>query len=172
MNRHSHLTSNSRSSIRSTPRVALFRRLLPALGVLAALTAFAACSSAGSADSSHLSLTVTAPGDGASVGRSFPVDVQANVPFGAPSTGRHHLHLYFDGNKNVGEYTIVYGKHTTVKGLAPGRHTIEAEIANPDHSGTGVTQQLTVTVGAGAGAPATTPSTRTQPRTTAPDYGY
>jgi hypothetical protein len=148
------------------------RRLVAGIGLLLAPVLVAACggSDTGSgAGASGLALTVVAPRDGAAVGRSFPVDVRASVPFGEPSTGRHHLHLYFDGNKNEGEYDIVYGKHTTVTDLSPGRHTIEAEIANPDHSGTGVTRDFSVTVG-GAGGSGTSRS-RT-PSTSSPDLGY
>jgi hypothetical protein len=148
------------------------RRLVAGIGLLLAPVLVAACggSDSGSgAGASEMSLTVTAPRDGAAVGRSFPVDVRSNVPFGEPSTGRHHLHLYFDGNKNEGEYDIVYGKHTTVTDLSPGRHTIEAEIANPDHSGTGVTRDFSVTVGGAGGSGTSRPTT---PTTNAPDLGY
>jgi hypothetical protein len=113
-----------------------------------------------------MSLDIVTPASGATVGRSFRVEVRSNVPFGEPSTGEHHLHLYFDGVKTVGKYAIVYGKSTTVTTLSPGKHTIEAEIANPDHSGTGVTKTFTVTVGANGSSktPSTTSST--------PNYGY
>jgi hypothetical protein len=118
-----------------------------------------------------MTLAVTSPQNGAAVGRSFHVSVRSNVPFGAPSTGRHHLHLYFDGNKKQGQYDIVYGKSTTVSGLSLGTHKIEAEIANPDHSGTGVTQTFTVTVSRSAAA-AAAPTAPAASTTTMPSYGY
>jgi hypothetical protein len=136
--------------------------------VVATLVA-AACGSSGDSTSGgkSMSLDVVTPSSGAAVGGSFRVEVRSNVPFGQPSTGEHHLHLYFDGVKTVGKYDIVYGKSTTVSGLKPGKHTIEAEIANPDHSGTGVAKTFTVTVGANGAS-----GTGNAPTTTAPDYGY
>jgi hypothetical protein len=136
--------------------------------MLAAGLALAACGSSSGASSGPMTLTVATPQSGATVGRSFHVNVRSNVPFGAPSTGEHHLHLYFDGNKKQGQYDIVYGKSTTVSGLSLGTHKIEAEIANPDHSGTGVTQTFTVTVSRNAAAAAPSASTST----TMPSYGY
>jgi hypothetical protein len=106
-----------------------------------------------------MSLDVVTPADGATVARSFEVEVRSNVPFGTPSTGRHHLHLYYDGVKSEGDYDIVYDTSATATRLSPGRHTVEAEIANPDHSGTGVFKRFTVTVGTADAAPAPTPDT-------------
>jgi len=170
MTPHEHPVASIRPVFQSLGR----RRVASAFGLLVAALVFTACAGSGGASSSSMSLEVTTPSNGAAVGRSFPVAVRANVPFGKPSTGRHHLHLYFDGNKNEGEYDIVYGKHTTVTELTPGRHTVEAEIANPDHSGTGVTREFSVTVGAkGADTPSTrTPPTTGRPPTSTPDYGY
>ncbi len=141
--------------------------------VVAAIVAAACGSSGGTSDGESMSLDVVTPSNGATVGRSFRVAVRSNVPFGEPSTGEHHLHLYFDGVKTVGKYTIVYGKSTTVTELSPGKHMIEAEIANPDHSGTGVSKTFTVTVSpngqnSAAGGSDNTPATPAP----APDLGY
>jgi hypothetical protein len=135
--------------------------------ILVAALVAAACGSGGSStsDGQSMSLDVVTPASGAAVGSSFRVAVRSNVPFGQPSTGEHHLHLYFDGVKTQGKYDIVYSKSTTVSGLKPGKHTIEAEIANPDHSGTGVTKTFTVMVGANGGSD-------NPPSTTAPSSGY
>jgi hypothetical protein len=104
-----------------------------------------------------MTISIADPGDGAQVGRSFDVTVDSSVPIGEPDTGRHHVHLYYDGNTADGEYDIVYGTTATVDRLDPGEHTIEAVIANPDHSTTDATDEITVTVGnSGAGGGATT----------------
>jgi hypothetical protein len=157
----------------SQHRVPFFRRarfgVAAAFIVVAALVA-AACGSGGSStsDGQSMSLDVVTPTSGAAVGQSFRVAVRSNVPFGQPSTGEHHLHLYFDGVKTEGKYDIVYSKSTTVSGLKPGKHTIEAEIANPDHSGTGVTKTFTVMVGANGASG----GSNNTPSTTAPSSGY
>jgi hypothetical protein len=162
-----NLTSRTRVPTSRRARIAV----AAALVVVAALVA-AACGSAGgnTNDGKSMSLDVVTPTSGATVGRSFHVEVRSNVPFAEPSTGEHHLHLYFDGVKTVGKYAIVYGKSTTVTTLSPGKHTIEAEIANPDHSGTGVTKTFTVNVGAnGASGGTSNAPTTTSP---SPGYGY
>jgi hypothetical protein len=99
-----------------------------------------------------MTISIADPGDGAQVGRSFDVSVDSSVPVGEPDTGRHHVHLYYDGNTAEGEYDIVYGTTATVDRLDPGEHTIEAVIANPDHSTTDARDEITVTVGDEAGA--------------------
>lgn len=125
--------------------------------VLAFVVAAAACgadendASAGGDD--DLALEIVSPTDGAVVGESFEVEVDASVPFGEPVTGRHHWHLYYDGNTTEGEYGIVDdgGTTFTVEGLSPGRHTLEAVIANADHSLTDARQEITLDVGEGTG---------------------
>src|SRR5262245_13814996 len=105
------------------------RRMFAGVATIFAAALFvAACGSAGASNSSSdgsngsesMTLDVVSPTNGATVGTSFKVEVQSNVPFGSPSTGDHHLHLYFDGVKTVGKYDIVYAKSGTVTGLAPG----------------------------------------------------
>lgn len=136
------------------------RRRLTAAALLAtlALTALA-CSddddsttSAGGAGGGDMTIAVAEPADGAEVGHSFDVTVDSSVPLGEPDTGRHHVHLYYDGETAEGEYDIVYGTTATVDRLDPGEHTIEAVIANPDHSTTDARDEITVTVGDEAGA--------------------
>ena len=81
------------------------------------------------------------------------------------------MHVYYDGNTSKGEYDIVYGDTVVIDDLDPGEHTIEAAIANADHSLAGASDTITVEVGDGAvsGEGGTTP----QPApVTAPDYGY
>ncbi|HEY8527489.1 MAG TPA: hypothetical protein VIL48_21175 [Acidimicrobiales bacterium] len=100
-----------------------------------------------SGDGDAMTVSISDPADGATVGRTFDVALDSSVPLGEPETGRHHVHLYYDGNTAEGEYDIVYGTSATVDALDPGEHTIEAVIANPDHSVTDVRDEITVTVG-------------------------
>jgi hypothetical protein len=136
--------------------------------VVSFLAVAAACggdeNQASAGEDGSMTLEITSPGDGAMVEQPFEVEVDANVEFGEPDTGLHHWHLYFDGNFAEGEYAIVDdgGTTFTVDGLSSGEHTLEAVIANADHSLTDARQEITVTVGEGGGgtnegdAPATT----------------
>lgn len=149
------------------------RRRLTAAALLAtlALTALACSddddsttSAGGAGGSGDMTIAVAEPADGAEVGNSFDVTVDSSVPLGEPDTGRHHVHLYYDGETAEGEYDIVYGTTATVDRLDPGEHTIEAVIANPDHSTTDARDEITVTVGDeasgdGGGGGATTSTT-------------
>jgi hypothetical protein len=145
------------------------RRLaLVALGALA-LVAAACGEAAGESGDGALAVAIAAPGDGAAVGPSVEVEVDAGVELGEPDTGRHHLHLYVDGNTTEGEYLVVYddGAHT-ITDLAPGEHRIEARIANADHSLTDAGDEITVVVGEDTGDAADP----TSPTEDAPVAGY
>jgi hypothetical protein len=145
-----------------------FRRRSAQLGLAVTVFALAlfaaACGSSSSANSSGpATLRITAPAEGATVGRSFEVTFETNRAIGEPSTGLNHVHLYYDGNRttNQADYDKAYTKSFTVTRLGPGRHTVEAVIANADHSVTNVHTQITVSVSATSpSAPSnTTPST-------------
>jgi hypothetical protein len=134
------------------------RRLAPvALLATLALTALAcsdddtATTGAGSGSGGDMTISIADPAEDAQVGGSFDVTVDSSVPLGEPDTGRHHVHLYYDGNTAEGDYDIVYGTTATVDRLDAGEHTIEAVIANPDHSTTDARDEITVTVGDEAG---------------------
>ena len=93
---------------------------------------------------------IAAPTDGATVTLPFEIQIDSSQPLGAPDTGDHHVHLYFDGDTSSADYDIVYGTSEQVtRQLAPGQHTITAALANPDHSLAGPTATITVTVGDG-----------------------
>jgi hypothetical protein len=101
-----------------------------------------------------LTISIADPGDDATVEPGFQVEVDPSVDIGEPDTGLHHVHLYYDGNQSDGEYDIVYSADepwTVDRDLAPGEHTIEAFIANADHSLTDASDEITVMVGEGAG---------------------
>ena len=106
-----------------------------------------------------LTISIADPTDGATVEPGFQVEVDPSVDIGEPDTGLHHVHLYYDGNQSDGEYDIVYSADepwTVDRDLGPGEHTIEAFIANADHSLTDATDEVTVMVGEGAGGGGTT----------------
>lgn len=122
---------------------------LLAIGVLAT-----ACGNGASASSagSDLSVRIAAPADGATVGTSFIVNLDASVPIGDPSTGEHHVHLCIDGESCDSKYILAYEDQAQVDGLAPGEHTIEATLRNADHSDAGSSDTIAVTVSADGGA--------------------
>jgi hypothetical protein len=118
---------------------------------------------AGAADAGgggdELSIDLVQPADGDEVDDTFDVEVDTGVELGEPDTGLHHVHLYYDGETADGEYDLVYGTTFTVeRDLGAGEHTVEAVIANADHSLTDARDEVTVTVGDGA-APAGDDST-------------
>jgi len=144
-------------------------------GWLIAAVAFAllaaACSDEASAGGDgSATLDITTPADGAEVGSPFTLEVASSVALGDPSTGDHHVHLCFDGADCATEYSIVYGSTFEVADLPPGEHTIEALLRNADHSDAGVTDTITVTVGAGGGND--DGSTPTSGEGTTGGYGY
>lgn len=98
-------------------------------------------------------IAIASPGDGAQVSVPFALSLESNVPLGAPETGDHHAHLYFDSGTDAADYDIVDGNTWQVtRSLSPGEHKITVALANPDHSLAGPTQTVTVTVTAGSGA--------------------
>jgi hypothetical protein len=115
--------------------------------------------SGGGGGDGDLTISIADPSDGATVEPEFQVEVDPSVDIGEPDTGLHHVHLYYDGNQADGEYDIVYSADepwTVDRDLAPGEHTIEAFIANADHSLTDASDEVTVMVGEGAGGGGTT----------------
>ena len=100
-----------------------------------------------------LTLSITSPANGAEVSVPFNVELESNVEFGAPDTGNHHVHLYFDADVGSEDYEMVFGTTAEVtRDLAPGEHRIVASLRNADHSDAGPTQEITVTVVEGDGA--------------------
>ena len=112
-------------------------------------------SGGGGGGDGDMAVSIADPADGATVEPGFQVEVDPSVDVGEPDTGLHHVHLYYDGNQSDGEYDIVYSVDepwTIDRDLSPGEHTIEAFIANADHSLTDASDKITVTVGEGAGS--------------------
>ena len=137
-------------------------RSWPLLAILLPLALLVAACGGGSSGASGApdSIKITSPADGATVAREFTVELDPGVPIGEPGTGRHHVHLYYDGNRSEdpADYDIAYETSFTVTRLDPGEHTIEAVVANADHSLTDASTEITVTVSdsAAQGSPATT----------------
>jgi hypothetical protein len=137
------------------------RALLLLVGAVALLAA--ACgggdgTSAAAGDAGgDMSLTIATPADGASVTEPFTLKVASSVPLGEPDSGRHHVHIWFDGQE--ADYKINYTDTFQVEGLPAGEHVLTAALANADHSLAGPRSEITVTVGGGdGGATATTSS--------------
>jgi hypothetical protein len=101
-----------------------------------------------------MTISIADPAEGATVEPDFQVEVDPSVDVGEPDTGLHHVHIYYDGKQSEGEYDIVYDVDepwTPEQDLSPGEHTIEAVIANADHSLTDASDEISVTVGEGGG---------------------
>jgi hypothetical protein len=143
--------------------------VLPTIAALALLAAACGDDGAVAASGGEQTLAITAPADGATVGTEFTVTLAPSDEIGEPDTGLHHVHLYYDGNRSEdpADYDIAYSTSFTVTRLDPGEHTIEAVLANADHSVTDVMTEIAVTVAedgaadpGGAGdEPATTSTT-------------
>jgi hypothetical protein len=104
----------------------------------------------GGGGGSDMTIDLVAPADGDEVTTPFDLEVDPSVDIGEPDTGLHHVHVYYDGNTADGEYDLLYEPTFTVeRDLDPGEHTIEAVIANADHSLTDARTEVTVTVGEG-----------------------
>lgn len=92
---------------------------------------------------------IVSPADGDTVGPDFDLELQSSEELGEPDTGRRHVHVYVDGDQD--DYEIVYEDSLTLsRGLEEGEHTVEAQLADPDHSPVeGASDEVTVMVGDG-----------------------
>ena len=115
---------------------------------------------------------IRAPADGAGVPATFDLEVDTSLPIGEPGTGRHHVHLFYDGNTADGQYDMAFTSPFTVVRLGPGEHTIEAVIANADHTLTDARSEVTVMVGDGPAGGAGTADATTDTTTGGGTSGY
>lgn len=125
-------------------------------------TLLAACAAGGETGAGEdLTLTVTAPDDGAEVSVPFEVELESSVELGPPESADHHAHLYFDADTSSEDFDMVYGTTAEVtRDLPAGEHTIIASLRNANHSDAGPSQEFTVTVadeGGGDDDPASAP---------------
>lgn len=126
-------------------------------------------SGGGSGDSSAPTIEITTPADGDDVAAPLEIGLESNAEIGETDTGLQHFHVHYDGDQE--DYQIVYAEGPVMadRDLSEGEHTIEAVLANADHSETDVTQEITVNVtgeGAGTGGGGGGDTTTTDP------YGY
>jgi hypothetical protein len=132
-------------------RPASHLRLLLLLGAVALLAA--ACGGGGGLGGygddggGGMTIGIVSPADGAEVTQPFTLKVTSSEPLGDPETGRHHVHIWFDGKE--ADYKINYTDTFKVEGLPAGEHVITAALANADHSLAGPRSQATVTVAGG-----------------------
>ena len=94
-----------------------------------------------------VSLSITAPDDGAEVSLPFTVEFDSSEELGPTNDGVHHVHIYWDGDD--GEYTVVEADSVEVTEAPEGEHTLNASLRNADHSPAGVETEITLTVGSG-----------------------
>jgi len=107
--------------------------------------------SSGSGGGGGMTLKITSPDAGATVEVPFTVDLSSSVPLGPTDSGKHHVHVFFDGDDQ--QYLVVEGDSVQVTDLPAGEHEIDASLRNADHSAAGVETHIDVTVGsAGSGS--------------------
>jgi hypothetical protein len=132
-------------------------RLLLLIGAVALLAA--ACGGGGlggygddgaAGDGDGTTIGIVTPADGAEVTQPFTLKVTSSVPLGDPETGRHHVHVWFDGQE--ADYKINYTDTFQVEGLPAGEHVITAALANADHSLAGPRSEVTVSLAGGDGS--------------------
>jgi len=131
----------------------------------------AACGNDGDyAGAGGMSVSIVEPAKDATVSVPFTVKVDASVPLGATETGQHHVHLWFDDNKD--DYLVVESETTEVTDLPQGEHTLHISLRNANHSSAGAEAEIRVRVGTGsAPAPTTTAPAKTESPTDDP-YQY
>ena len=94
--------------------------------------------------------SISAPADGTKVKQPFTVEISSSEELGPTSSGSDHVHLYYDGSES--DYDVCSSTSCQVKGLSPGKHTIEASLRHADHSDAGPKDSITVVVGGGGGS--------------------
>jgi hypothetical protein len=167
------IPGNDRMKIAAAPAVVVF------VGGGTGIAQVRSAASRTAADDA-LTLHIASPSADAQVTQPFEVQLDSNVGLGAPESGLHHVHLYYDTTTPDGEYVLVYGNTAQVTGVAPGVHTILASLRNANHSDAGPRELITVTVadtadGAAmqaAGQRATSMPDMNMPVAPQPDYGY
>ena len=137
--------------------------VLVAMALLAAAVPFVPAAPAAHGTAS---ITITSPADGVVID-SGTVVASVNVQnfklvnyetAGANAIGTGHIHWFIDGALAGGAYPGNYATTATTfvfSGLAPGKHTIKAELVGNDHTSYangGVLDEVTFTVAEGASA--------------------
>jgi hypothetical protein len=140
-----------------------------AAAVTLVLPALAACDSTGSPSGSGagggggVTLSVVEPAQNSTMSTPFQLKVATSVSLGTTETGRHHIHVWFDGNED--KYQILYSDTGQIRDVPAGSHTMIVSLRNANHSDAGPRVDVPITVGAG-GAPSAGPVESDDP------YGY
>ena len=95
-----------------------------------------------------MTLSITAPSDGAEVSVPFTVELDSSEELGATDTGLHHVHVYWDGDESA--FTLVEADSVEITDAPQGQHTLTAALHNADHTPAGVEVDITLTVGEGS----------------------
>lgn len=118
-------------------------------------------------------VTIVAPTDGATITPPFTLTVESSDELGPTESGKHHVHLFFDGDDST--YEVVEGNSVQVKadspalaGLTPGEHTMDISLRNADHSPAGAETSIKVTFAPAGGTAPSSPATDY----TSPQPGY
>ncbi|MFL6126801.1 hypothetical protein [Actinophytocola sp.] len=116
----------------------------------------AAGSGGGSSGSGAQKVTIKEPTEGASITIPFMLRLDSNVELGPTDSGKHHVHLYFDGNDSKyevieSENVQITDKSPAVAGLKAGQHKMNISLRNADHSAAGFDTSITVRTGGGGG---------------------
>lgn len=127
------------------------------LGTMLLVGATGCGSDAAAGNGGDQQVTINEPADGASVEIPFAVKLDSSVELGSTDSGKHHVHLYFDGDDS--KYEVIESDSVeitdsspAVSGLKPGEHEMNISLRNADHSAAGFETSVMVRVG-GKGQP-------------------
>lgn len=117
-------------------------------------------------------LSISAPENGEEVSLPFTLELDSADPLGAPDTGDHHVHVFFDGDDSA--YEVVTTDTFEITDLSPGEHTLTASLRNADHSSAGseVTIDLSVASGGSGGEGGGKSGDKGSDSSTDTNYGY
>jgi hypothetical protein len=101
-------------------------------------------------------VTIKEPTDGSSISIPFTLRLDSSVELGPTESGKHHVHLYFDGDDS--KYEVIESDNVKVTdaspalaGLKAGEHELDISLRNADHSPAGFDTSIKVQTGGGGG---------------------
>ncbi|GAA4459547.1 hypothetical protein GCM10023170_059240 [Phytohabitans houttuyneae] len=143
------------------------RNIAAAAALTLAAGGLVACGDDGSAGSGGagggMTVSVLEPSAGADVRVPFTVKVDSSVPLGPSESGKHHVHVWFDGDED--NYVIVESDTTQINAAPTGEHVMHVSLRNANHSAAGVEATTRVVVAEGESVPG-------GEETGGPGYGY
>jgi hypothetical protein len=137
--------------------IANVRRATAALALLATLAACGGTDAAAGDGGGGMSVSVTEPAPDAMLEVPFDVTLTASVPLGPTESGKHHVHVWFDGNDH--DYQVVEAPTVRIATLAAGPHVLHVSLRNANHSPAGAETEVPITVGGGAAPAPAAPET-------------